>query len=202
MKSSVYLGIVVGPVIRDRGGDVGALVEPLVDGPEPTVVALRALRDVGLSLDEIIEVFAQYEALLGKHEPQPTLLVKLPEKPPAPRVRELKYGPAQDPDTYMSGEKLRAYNHAASWVDGPPTPRLPEAEWLPLVGATFRRDNFVCTYCGADGREYKLHCDHIIPVSRGGSNHPVNLTTACDYCNCSKRDALPHEWRPLRAVPQ
>lgn len=33
----------------------------------------------------------------------------------------------------------------------------------------FKRDNFVCAYCGKSGGI--LECDHIIPLSRGGSNH-------------------------------
>ena len=34
----------------------------------------------------------------------------------------------------------------------------------------------------------------IIPLSRGGSNDPENLTAACFECNNSKRDKLLEEW--------
>ncbi len=51
----------------------------------------------------------------------------------------------------------------------------------------FRRDKFRCVYCGrgpADG--VRLHVDHVRPVSRGGTDDPSNLVTACDECNLGK----------------
>lgn len=30
--------------------------------------------------------------------------------------------------------------------------------------------------------------DHIVPISRGGTNHPSNLQPSCRECNSSKRD--------------
>lgn len=50
-----------------------------------------------------------------------------------------------------------------------------------------------CYYCQAKvGDNY--HVDHVIPLSRGGSNGPENIVVACVSCNTSKRDKLPHEW--------
>ena len=50
-----------------------------------------------------------------------------------------------------------------------------------------RRDNFHCVRCGR-GREdgVKLHVDHIVPVSRGGTTVMSNLQTLCEDCNCGK----------------
>lgn len=51
-----------------------------------------------------------------------------------------------------------------------------------------------CYYCGVKvGDTY--HVDHVVPLSRGGSNGPENIVIACVTCNCSKRDKLPHEWK-------
>ncbi len=52
------------------------------------------------------------------------------------------------------------------------------------------RDNFTCQYCGAKQPEVKLEVDHRIPVSKGGTNDPDNLVTACFDCNRGKRDLL------------
>ena len=53
-----------------------------------------------------------------------------------------------------------------------------------------RRDKFVCQYCGACGPDVELEVDHIIPVSRGGSDDISNLKTACINCNRGKGDRV------------
>ncbi len=52
-----------------------------------------------------------------------------------------------------------------------------------------------CYYKGAHvklGDAY--HIDHVIPLSRGGSNGPENLVLTCPHCNMAKGAKLPHEW--------
>ena len=68
------------------------------------------------------------------------------------------------------------------------TPRLPEKEWLPLTGRVYRRDGYVCSYCGDTDGPFAI--DHIHPLSRGGSNDISNLCVACRACNSSKGDKL------------
>lgn len=50
----------------------------------------------------------------------------------------------------------------------------------------FTRDGFKCQYCGRSAGEVVLEIDHIIPVVEGGTNDPLNLTTACFDCNRGK----------------
>ncbi len=50
----------------------------------------------------------------------------------------------------------------------------------------FKRDNFVCQYCGRSGTETKLEVDHIKPISQGGTDAESNLITSCFECNRSK----------------
>ena len=66
------------------------------------------------------------------------------------------------------------------------------AEWRAIRERIFLRDDFTCTYCGVRGA--KLECDHIYPVSRGGTHEDSNLTTACFKCNRSKRAKTLEEW--------
>jgi len=70
--------------------------------------------------------------------------------------------------------------------------------WEMLRRAVFERDDYTCRYCGAT--DQPLHCDHVFPRSRGGSNALENLTTACSRCNQSKGARLLHEWRPEVAL--
>jgi 5-methylcytosine-specific restriction endonuclease McrA len=42
------------------------------------------------------------------------------------------------------------------------------------------------------GEHYKT-IDHVIPLSKDGTNWPANLRPACDRCNSSKRDNMPTE---------
>lgn len=67
--------------------------------------------------------------------------------------------------------------------------RLPR-DWSALRLDVFERDGWACTYCGTPGDAKSLHCDHVIPSSKGGSNDPENLTTACSLCNVRKKDRL------------
>lgn len=52
----------------------------------------------------------------------------------------------------------------------------------------FARDRHVCAYCGDVFSEEKLSKDHIMPVSRGGSDGWMNVVTACYDCNQKKAD--------------
>lgn len=57
----------------------------------------------------------------------------------------------------------------------------------------FARDAFTCRYCGRRSDEVKLELDHVIPVSKGGTNDRDNLATSCEDCNAGKsaKDAKP-----------
>lgn len=69
--------------------------------------------------------------------------------------------------------------------------RLPPTEWYIVKTIVLARDDHTCTYCGSTR---KPHVDHIIPISRGGSNAFDNLTTSCGPCNQSKGPKLLAEW--------
>lgn len=50
----------------------------------------------------------------------------------------------------------------------------------------FQRDGYRCVECGATNKETTLEIDHIIPVSKGGTNDMSNLQTLCKACNRAK----------------
>ncbi len=64
------------------------------------------------------------------------------------------------------------------------------AERKPLSKRTrfevFKRDSFCCVYCNRTPPAVTLEVDHIIPVSKKGTNVIDNLVTACFDCNSGK----------------
>jgi hypothetical protein len=73
-------------------------------------------------------------------------------------------------------------------VSAPPTHQKSDLQ-KGLRFRILRRDNYRCQLCGASTQntpEVCLEVDHIRPRSKGGSNHPDNLTTLCFACNRGK----------------
>jgi 5-methylcytosine-specific restriction endonuclease McrA len=59
------------------------------------------------------------------------------------------------------------------------------------VAARMKAEHPYCTYCGAPPTsENPLTIDHVIPLSRGGSNQRENKVVACARCNKAKGDAI------------
>lgn len=50
----------------------------------------------------------------------------------------------------------------------------------------FKRDKFVCQYCGRMAPDIILEVDHIVPVAEGGTDDMLNLITSCRDCNRGK----------------
>lgn len=55
----------------------------------------------------------------------------------------------------------------------------------------FQRDRHLCCYCGRQKRPEFLTRDHVIPVSRGGTDQWKNVVTACKPCNQRKGAKTP-----------
>ena len=66
----------------------------------------------------------------------------------------------------------------------------------------FRRDDYMCMYCGEEFTVRLLTRDHVTPLSRGGADTWENAVTACRSCNQRKDDRLPQDlgWK-LLALP-
>jgi hypothetical protein len=62
--------------------------------------------------------------------------------------------------------------------------------------------NRCCAYCNEPVTTYEP--DHVIPLSKGGSNSITNVVPSCPLCNSDKRDLLLTEWyadRQRRQLP-
>ena len=90
-----------------------------------------------------------------------------------------------------SGDYLTWREHGPSYYDKKDAEKQRRKK---ITGAArkkiFERDLYRCRYCGS---HKDISLDHVIPVSKGGSDEPDNLVTACRACNSRKSDKTPEE---------
>ena len=85
-------------------------------------------------------------------------------------------------------EKLaREIERARNLLDGQKTELHRQVIPDKVMSFVWNRDGGCCVKCG---RQEKLEFDHIIPVSKGGSNTARNLQLLCEECNRIKRDKI------------
>ncbi|MGO4695466.1 HNH endonuclease [Paenibacillus sp. 2TAB26] len=56
--------------------------------------------------------------------------------------------------------------------------------------AVLIRDKSTCQLCGRKAPKVIMEVDHIIPVSRGGTNNMNNLQSLCKLCNVGKSNMV------------
>lgn len=66
-------------------------------------------------------------------------------------------------------------------------PEMTAVQWREILVT----NNHCCAYCGTAGPMTK---DHVIPLSRGGTDNKDNILPACNFCNCSKGAKPLLEW--------
>jgi 5-methylcytosine-specific restriction endonuclease McrA len=87
----------------------------------------------------------------------------------------------------MTGESTPFSQHLR-----PYNGRMAPALWAKVRARIYARDDYTCRYCGERGG--RLECDHVVPLSKGGSDEDDNLVTACWRCNRSKAAKLLSDW--------
>lgn len=64
--------------------------------------------------------------------------------------------------------------------------------WPKLSAFVLLRDDFTCSYCGR--KDAKMVADHVVPLSKGGSDNFDNLVCACESCNRNKSNMTVDKW--------
>ena len=100
-------------------------------------------------------------------------------------------------------EVLSSWDEEIRWIEGkiklPAVIRLFNyVKWIPKKNrfnriGVFKRDRFVCMYCGKQFKAYELTVDHIIPKSQGGSLSWQNCVCSCYGCNSKKGNRTPEQ---------
>jgi 5-methylcytosine-specific restriction endonuclease McrA len=71
--------------------------------------------------------------------------------------------------------------------------------WKKIRAKVLAAGGYECVYCGANE---KLSVDHVIPISKGGTDEMENLVVACIKCNSKKNSKMPHLFlTPHSTVP-
>ena len=105
----------------------------------------------------------------------------MPSAPPRHRPPGLRYVPKREPFA------RRITPRKVSW-----------SRWDRLRQAVFMRDGFRCQVCLA--LVAHPECDHVLPVSQGGTDDMGNLQTICPTCHRAKSQRESH--RPGAATVQ
>lgn len=97
---------------------------------------------------------------------------------------------AHNRDVLLERAKSRQKEHPESWRRASHKRRVrlaqvlgfhSDAEWSEIAS----RQEWRCAICR---RRRKLERDHIVPLSRGGSDYAFNIQGLCKPCNSGKRD--------------
>lgn len=102
-------------------------------------------------------------------------------------------------------EVLDYWNDKIRWGSGysqhPAVVRLKHhVRWIPKRvrfnrSGVFKRDQFICQYCGKALTASKVTIDHVIPRVQGGANSWQNCVCACFECNNFKSSRIPEQAR-------
>ena len=91
----------------------------------------------------------------------------------------------------------------ASWGHHPHAHLFATNYTPPLCNKSlFRRDQFLCMYCGEQYPHFMLSRDHVKPLSQDGGDVWGNVVTACKRCNNQKAGRTPEQaGMELLAIP-
>ena len=114
------------------------------------------------------------------------------------RIRELRRENGWDIQTHFDVEDLKQdeYRLASLPPEDPPI-QFKRGVSQRVRAQALARNGFTCQMCGAApgdvderGRKVRLHADHIVNKSEGGTDGLSNLRTLCSQCNEGAKDIV------------
>lgn len=92
---------------------------------------------------------------------------------------EVDFFKAED---YITSVKNEIAKQKESQKKKPNRPQFSQKQKIEILSKT----NCKCAYCGIELYKTKFHVEHLIPLSKGGSNDMENLFPSCGSCNSVK----------------
>ena len=97
-----------------------------------------------------------------------------------------------NPEIEKLKQRTAEYKKSHPQYDVPAPPKTPRRKKLNTLRKLTGSE--VCAYCGKKLTKYNATIDHLIPLSRGGTDFCWNLVWCCAPCNYSKGSKLLSEW--------
>lgn len=88
----------------------------------------------------------------------------------------------------LSDQEKYGANRLAQMIQRRLNPQQPFPVDEPLKRKLLEESNGRCKVCGTPLTVETMRVDHKVPVSEGGSPHPLNLQALCELCNSGKSD--------------
>jgi 5-methylcytosine-specific restriction endonuclease McrA len=122
-----------------------------------------------------------------RHDPDNAERLRIERRLPDRKKAQAKYNRKyrrENQESYRLSHRVRM--HARRVKISENGGNFTKAEWRALC----KKHGNKCLACGEPGNHKTLTIDHVIPVSKGGSNDISNIQPLCLVCNSSKKDQI------------
>ena len=183
----------IGVVIALLGmiyGDKGYYI--LLNDDVAFIISEQTLEDedlVNQIINKLIEIEFFDKNLYEKHR---VLTSKGIQKIYVKKVKYMNEDIVTKPYTLLNPDDIPLYklNHKRRLYN------INVKEWYRLRKIVLERDNYTCKYCGSRKGPYEV--DHVIPVTKGGTDDLKNLVASCRRCNRQKKNKSLEEFNRWR----
>lgn len=162
--------------------------------------AILTDRQMGFALAMIVRCWEAEEAGFGVYAPFEWIKAQYGHHKSDLEVQQALWCGA----LWWSDQDCMLYSPYVLELAGRSTPRSPIPKWMKrhALERALRwgehSDSLACHFCECDVTDGPFHYDHLLPLSRGGINHPCNIVVSCPTCNLAKAARTEDEFEALR----
>lgn len=102
----------------------------------------------------------------------------------------------------IMNDEYHPHYEGFGWPDGRPMPKKKKFKARRRLIKLLLIQKCKCFYCQEDITPLNANIDHVVPVSKGGTNIHTNLVASCVRCNDEKGNSHPTQQQVTRAREQ